>query len=270
MLGESHSDIALALHFLPPELGARVRALAEFGSELARARLIASEPTLAAIRLQYWSDTIEKIYAQKPVTGNPMAETLARLIGEHGLPQSRFAAMIDAHMVSLSPAPFADWAQVTGFVDATNGNQLRLCLMSCGLGAAQANVVAEHGGQAWGLADLMRALPKWAARRSHWLPTNDVSARDSEDLFAGHATPPVLAILSEAQARIHLARKALNQALRQAPIGDLFPILAPVTLAKRHGDVATPKLGPNWIQGTPLSLFERQIRITWAVARRRV
>ncbi|MEN9855137.1 MAG: hypothetical protein RLZZ157_263 [Pseudomonadota bacterium] len=270
MPDENQTDIALALHFLPPDLGARVRALAEFGSELARARLIASEPTLAAIRLQYWSDTIEKIYAQKPVSGNPMAETLARLIGEHGLPQSRFAAMIDAHMDSLAPAPFTDWAQLMGFVDATSANVLRLCLMSCGLGATLADALAQPGGQAWGLAELMRALPKWAARRSHWLPTNDVSGRDGEDLFAGNATQPVLATLSEAQARIQLARKALNLALRQIPIGDLFPILAPIALANRHGDVATPKLGPNWVQGAPLSLLERQVRLTWAVARRRV
>ena len=161
-------DRTLATSFLEPDARARVIALILFAYEIARARSVVSEAGLAAIRLQWWRDTIEQIYSGQIVRAQPTAIALAGAIQEANLPQNLFMAMVDGHERELEPFPFAMWQDLESYLDATQGNFIRLSLLASGLPAITTPIdeAARQAGIASGLAHLLRVMPQWSQRRS--------------------------------------------------------------------------------------------------------
>lgn len=261
-------DHVLATSFMAPDVRARVIALVLFAHEIARARGVVSEAGLAAIRLQWWRDTIDQIYDGKIVRAQPTAIGLAGAIQEANLPRTLFDAMIDGHEDELNPAPFSAWADLDKYLDATFGNLNRLSLLASGLSAIStyAEEAARHAGVAWGLSHLLRAMPQWSSRRCLWLPGEVSSALDHEGIFAGHVSPQLRLTLKSVQDRISTSSKRANLAIKQAGLGAHFPALAPACLARRYGKVALPGVGDLGRISPDITLLERQVRITLSVA----
>jgi 15-cis-phytoene synthase len=265
-------DHTLATSFLEPEPRARVIALILFAHEIARARAVVSEPGLAAIRLQWWRDTLDQIYSGKIVRAEPTSIALKSVIVEADLPRALFEAMISGHERELDSAPFGSWTELEAYLDATLGNLNRLSLLACGISSLSRSMddAARHAGVAWGLASLLGALPNWARRRCVWLPTAEMADSDREALFLGQVNLGVHNALLLTCDRITLARTRLNQSLKTAKLGTHFPILAPACLARRYAKVSMPAIGETRAKAGDVSLLMRQIRLTLAVAVGRV
>ena len=71
-------DRYLSTFFAPDDKRPHLLALYAFNAEILKVRNTVSEPNLGMIRLQWWRDTIEGIYAGNPVPGYAVAEALAR------------------------------------------------------------------------------------------------------------------------------------------------------------------------------------------------
>ncbi len=71
-------------------------ALAAFNLEIARAGYVASEPMLGEIRLRWWADAIDEIYAGAAPRRHEVVAPLAEAIRAGGLPRAPFDAMIAA------------------------------------------------------------------------------------------------------------------------------------------------------------------------------
>jgi phytoene/squalene synthetase len=265
-------DRTLATSFISPEARARVIALILFSHEIGRARAVVSEPGLAAIRLQWWRDTIEQIYAGAAIRAQPVAVALGATIQEAGLPRTYFDAMIDGHELELDTIPFATWADLDAYLDATQGNLNRLSLLASGVASITTPMdqAARQAGIAWGLAALMGAMPQWCLRRCTWLPSEVRDSLELESLYSGQVTSSLTTALVDVLRRIEIARKATNLALASAQVGASFPVLAHACLAQRYGRANLPKANQPWSQPREVSLFERQLRITASVARGRV
>jgi phytoene/squalene synthetase len=265
-------DHTLATSFLEPEARARVIALILFTHEIARARKVVSEPGLAAIRLQWWRDTIDQVYTGQTVRAQPTATALAGAIREAGLPRTLIDDMIDAYACELEAAPFATWTDLQNYLDATAGNLARLCLLATGLPAITSSTdeAARQVGIAAGLAHLVATTPNWLEQRRSWLPQEASQTFDNEAMFAGQISAGLHGALNAAQTAITNARNRANQNLRHAKLGSSFAVLAPACLAQAIARSAMPRLGKSWQIGTGLTLFERQLRITASVARGRI
>ena len=265
-------DHVLATSFMAPEVRARVIALILFAHEIGRARAVVSEAGLAAIRLQWWRDVIDQIYTGKVIRAQPTAIALASAISQAKLPRTLFDAMIDGHERELETTPFAAWNDLEDYLDRTFGNLNRLSLLASGLSAisTSSDTAARQVGVAWGLSQLIRTTPQWSQRRSLWLPVQASAAVDLESVFAGHVTSSLRDVLSQAQERIAAAHRQANIALKSARLDSHFPAVAHACLAQRYGRAAVPALGPTWTIAPDISLLERQIRVTWSVARGRI
>jgi phytoene/squalene synthetase len=265
-------DRTLATSFISPDARARVIALILFSHEIGRACAVVSEPRLAAIRLQWWRDTIEQIYAGGTIRAQPVAVALGATIQEAGLPRPYFDAMIDGHELELDATPFSTWADLDAYLDATQGNLNRLSLLASGIASITTPIdqAARQAGIAWGLSALMGAMPQWCIRRCSWLPSEVRDRLDLDSLYSGQVTSSVQAALVDVLKRIKMARKATNVALASAQIGASFPVLAHACLAQRYGQANVPKADRPWSQPSEVSLLERQLRITVSVARARV
>jgi phytoene/squalene synthetase len=265
-------DHVLATSFLEGPARARVIALLLFFHEIARARSVVSEAGLAAIRLQWWRDTLDQIYTGKVVRAQPTAVALASTVQEAKLPRDLLDGMIDGFEAELEAQPFATWANLETYLDATFGNLNRLSLLASGLPLinAQTDSVARQAGIAWGLSHLLVVLPYWSKRRSMWLPSETLADVNLEDVFEGKVDGHLRALLLGVCDRIGVARRDMNRALAQAKLGPHFAALSPACLARRQGKLAVPLEGPTWATRGNASLLERQIQLTLSVAFGRV
>jgi 15-cis-phytoene synthase len=261
-------DRTMATSFLGVQERKRVISLILFAHEIARARAAVSEAGLAAIRLQWWCDVVEQIYAGTVVRAQPIAIALSQTVQEAGLPRLYLDAMIDAHERELDATPFNTWTDIDAHLDATHGNLSRLCALACGTTTLSTalNEAARAAGVAWGLSRLIVTTPQWCTRRAIWLPVETHDSLDLEALYAGDVNKALATAIHTAQDRVRDATTQTNSALKQAKLGEAFPVLAHACLAGRYAKGFKPDPNRGWSIPRPPSLLERQVRLTLAVA----
>ena len=132
---------------------ADVVALYAFDHELARAGAVTSNPLTAEIRLVWWREALDEIFAGRPVRPHPTAEALAVAVRAHGLPPEPLEAMIEARLAVLE-APSASAADALAWAGATQGSLARLAAEILGAGGRAR--LAEPAGVVWGLRLLGR------------------------------------------------------------------------------------------------------------------
>ncbi len=91
---------------------ADVVALYAFDHELTRAVQVTSNPLLAEIRLAWWREALDEIFAGGPVRAHPAPRALGAALRRHGLPRAPLEAMIDAR-TEQEPDPVV-WADQVG------------------------------------------------------------------------------------------------------------------------------------------------------------
>jgi phytoene synthase len=153
-------DRWLASRFIAdPAARADVVALYALNLELARVAEAVREPLMGEIRLTWWREAVEGLFAGGPPRRHPVVEALAVAIARRGLAPGPFAAMTEARFADLADEPFADLDAIEAYLDGTAGALMGLA--AAVLGAAEAAAV-EPAARAWGLAGLarLRRLPR--------------------------------------------------------------------------------------------------------------
>ena len=264
-------DATLATHFLLPESRPGMLALILFHHEIARARQAVSEPMLAAIRLEWWRETINEIYQADRVRAHPIAEALAQTIRQHELPRTHFDAMIDAYGAEQEPQPFHDWPALLTHCDQSIGQFHRLALLMGGVGTLSRPLdeACKQAGIAWRLWELMAQWPNWAKRRQYWLPGEALTSVDLEGIYSGELGLAAKSGLRQAQDQIETALVAANRTIAPADLKLAFGAIAYVGLAKAYAK-RFMRLTDPYVQPVEISLLRRQISLVWAVARQRL
>lgn len=142
----------------PEPRRAALLAIYAFNAEIARIRESVSEPMLGHIRLQWWRDTIDTLYAGQP-HGHALAAPLAAAISRHGLSQAHFIRLIDTREADLDPAPLVSMDDLIDYAGGTAAPLIWLGLEICGVEDPAARDAGWHLGVAWALSGLIRALP---------------------------------------------------------------------------------------------------------------
>lgn len=160
-------DLYLASLFAPDDKRADLLALYAFHVEVSRIPLLVSEVAIGMIRLQWWRDTIESLYAGGEGGGHPVAAALARAIGAGGLPKQALLDLVTAHEFDLFSDPMPDLTALEAYLGETRSRLMLMAAMILDRAAApKASEVAGLGGVAAGLT-LVLADPR---RRGPFLP----------------------------------------------------------------------------------------------------
>ncbi|MEM1140816.1 MAG: squalene/phytoene synthase family protein, partial [Pseudomonadota bacterium] len=114
-------DRYLASLFAPAEKREALWALYAFHAEIARVRDTVSEPMLGEIRLTWWRDVLDELYAGEAPRAHEVVVPLAHLIRSHGIARDPLEALIDARYRDLDPAPFETDGDFLAYLDATAG-----------------------------------------------------------------------------------------------------------------------------------------------------
>ena len=205
----------LSALFAPEDRREALFALYAFNHEVAKTREVVTEPMLGRIRLEWWRETIDGIYAGTP-RRHEVAEALAALVARHRLEKTHFEALIDAREQDLEPEPPATLAALEAYAEGTSGELVLLALETLGAGGAE--VAGRHVGIAYALSGLLRAAAFHARARRSYLPAEFGDRRLAVEAVA-------------AAARRHLDAAHAAGAPRAA-----LPALLPATLAARFLD----------------------------------
>jgi phytoene synthase len=221
-------DRYLTLLFAPAQRRDELFALAAFNLEIARAREQVSEPMLGLIRLQWWRDTLDGIFAGGAVRRHPVAEALALAIRGHALPRDPFDRLLAARARDMEPQPIPHMAALEDYARDSAAPLLDLMLRVVApraMDREEANETAsalEKAGAGYALTGLLRALPFRAGTGRLYLPQDRIEAAglSTQDIARRAASPARDAVVREVadRARGHLekARPVLRRLPREA------------------------------------------------------
>jgi phytoene synthase len=183
--------------FAPAQKREALWLLYAFNHELARAREVTSEPTLALIRLTWWREVVEG-----RVKKHEVATPLGQALSEGVFARADLAKLIDAREMEAEP----EIPDLDSFVKYARGTAGQLARIAGRLLGADSDA-AEALGAAYGISGILRAAPFLAGQGRSLLPAD--------------GTPPAELIA--------IARGLL----REKPPRQVVPAILPAVYAKR-------------------------------------
>lgn len=162
--------------FAPAAVRENLFALYAFNIEIAKVREAVTEPLIGRMRLQWWRDTLDRLFAGETVA-HAVAAPLGQAIRVASLDRMAFEQLIDAREADLEDAPPKDMRALEAYAEDTGAPLLDLAFQLAGASVADPEA-ARLAGTAWSLTGLLRAVPFHARYRRIYLP---------EDVLAAHA-----------------------------------------------------------------------------------
>jgi phytoene synthase len=228
-------DRYLSSLFAPDQLRPRLLALYAFNVEIARIRETVSEAMVGEIKLKWWHDAIESLYAGND-TGHPVVAALAPAVREASLPKHAFINMIAARQFDLYDDPMPDLGALEGYLGETSSMLIQLSAMILAKDQAQAlSDVSGLAGVAMGITGLLRSLPLTRARGQCFIPKEMLERHDLSPahLLAARDPEALSAVLAELRA--HAVNRLAEARSKARTIGpEAFPAYLPASLTRLY------------------------------------
>jgi phytoene synthase len=244
-------------------------ALYAFNLEVAKTAELVSEALLGQMRLQWWRDALDGIYAGRPAQHEVLAP-LAEAVRRYGLGRGHFERLIEAREFDLDGAPPETMSALEDYAEGTSAGLLCLALEVLDARGPEAEAAARHVGIAWALVGLLRAVPFHAGAQRLYLPRdlNQAAGLETGTLFELRASPALCRVTEQvalrAGERLRAARALKARVPKQALPALLLATLASQALANLE------KAGYDPFSATVQAQRPGRIwRLAWARLRRR-
>lgn len=225
------NDRFLCTLFAPPPEREALAALYAFNLEIARVRESVREPMLGRIRLQWWRDAVNGMFAGVPQR-EPVAAALAAAVDRFGLGRGRLDRLIDAREFDLDDRPPAALDDMVHYAAGTGAPLVQLSAEVMGARDDGCMAAAENLGIAWALTGLIRAVPFHARARRLYLPAalSRKAGLDVLAMFERGPAPGLAAVVEAVAGRAGQHLAAARNARKAVPAPALAAFL-PATLA---------------------------------------
>ncbi|XP_035723510.1 NADH dehydrogenase (ubiquinone) complex I, assembly factor 6-like [Vespa mandarinia] len=154
---------------LPNNIKAAGSAIRAFNVEIAQVEDQISIKHIGIMRLQFWKETLNRIYDGMP-SETPVALELHRILQKHKLSKRYFKRLIDARLDKLEKSTFPNIQAVENYAESTVSSIYYLLLEAHGTKNIKADHTASHLGKAQGIVTLLRSIPYHAQKRVIVLP----------------------------------------------------------------------------------------------------
>ncbi|CAK7222024.1 hypothetical protein SCUCBS95973_004699 [Sporothrix curviconia] len=168
-------DAHLVRHFLPRGVRDAYLALRTLNLELARLPETVSNPTIGAMRMQFWKDAINSTF-----DGNPPREPVSLLLyaalaglaartetrpGDGNWSSIKFwlQRFVSTRQQRMDNRPFASLAALEEYAESTYATLMYVTLAMLPLRSMHVDHLASHIGKACGIAAILRGIPVLAA-----------------------------------------------------------------------------------------------------------
>jgi 15-cis-phytoene synthase len=198
---QAHRGRYLSTLFAPDDLREHLFALYAFDAEIRRIPQLVSESQIGEIRLQWWADSVDAIYANTTVD-HPVAAALSLAIKQGHLPKQPLLNLIEAHSRDLYADPMPNLNDLEGYLGETNSAIIQMAAQILMGGEAKGlGNVSGLLGVAQGIGELLIQLPHLPHGGKHLLPD---------------AAPHLIAHAEKRLAEAELSYAAIPRAARPA------------------------------------------------------
>lgn len=231
LLQKFDNDRFLCSLFAPPAEREALSAIGAFNVEVARIREQVREPLLGHVRLRWWADTLDNVWAGRP-SSHPVADALTEVVQRYSLDRQPFDLLLRARSQDMDDEAPISLKALLDYAEETSASLASAQLRVLAVQDEQSRVAARDVAVAWALLGLVRAVPFHARARRIYLPA-DLSREAGLDiprLFDRGATdelrPVVRKLVEVAVELLARARGGRGRVPRRA-----LPVLLPASLA---------------------------------------
>ena len=260
-------DRFLASLFAPETARKHLYALYAFNIEVSRIPELVSDASIGEIRYQWWLDTIDAIY-RGVEQQHPVAQSLAAAIEVGDLPKHALQNLVKAKIFDLYADPMQSMTDLEGYLGETSSALIQMASLVLGRDEAfESAEVAGLAGVAYGLAGLMRSLPRHRAMARCYVPLDLLKQRDASaaDVIANENEASLNIVLSELREKIRLrldqARK-LSRTIKPS----VMPAFLHVSLTEAYLKKLNGARGNVLKTGAEIMLWRKQW-ILWKSAK---
>jgi phytoene synthase len=267
-LVRSHDkDRYLASLFAPDDKRPHLWALYAFSYEIARIRDLIREPATGEVRLNWWLEVLDRLYAADTVD-HPVVVGLVEAIESGSLPKEALMNLIEARRFDLFNDPMSTMTALEGYLGETSSALMQLAsLILTGADARRSAATAGFAGVAYGLTGLMRALPIHRSRGQCFVPVELLVKQGitPDHLLRGAMSESIASVLGELRL-MALLRLAEARALQEEMVAAALPAFLSAGLVDGYLEVMeTPGFDPlNEIAHVPQWLRQlRLLKLAW-------
>ena len=174
---------------------------------------------LGRIRLQWWREVLDAVYAGEPARRHEVSVPLADAIRACALERAPIDALLEAREADLDSDGPADLAVLERYAAATGGCLTELMVRACGADSGPALEAGRQVGTAWALIGTLRAAPRAAAQGRLTLPADLLSKAGiaADDLRSGRGVERFAAVAEPVAERAAELLATARQARRAVP-----------------------------------------------------
>jgi NADH dehydrogenase [ubiquinone] 1 alpha subcomplex assembly factor 6 len=226
----------LCLLHLPPPMRKAAFTFRAFNVETAKAMDVVSGPKTGLMRLLWWKDVLDKVFANKLVQ-HPVAQALASVASDHRISKHWLKRSVDARIDDAGGAIPETTAELERYAEDTQSTILYMTLQAAGIRSTVADHAASHVGKASGLLLLLKALPHHVNKQGiiPYIPSSvaeecGLLSREGGRLEVrmDEGLPDaVFKVASVAEAHLHKARELASSVPQEAA-----PVLLPALPAQ--------------------------------------
>ena len=152
--------------FIPPTSQPAYLAIRAFNLELARVPDTVSNPTVAAMRYQFWRDNIAGAFASRPpkqpvsvLLAHALTDLDARTNGSATMSKNWFTRIINTREQYSDARPYPTLEALEKYAENTYSTLLYLTLQALPMASVTADHIVSHIGKASGIVAVLRGLP---------------------------------------------------------------------------------------------------------------
>jgi NADH dehydrogenase [ubiquinone] 1 alpha subcomplex assembly factor 6 len=262
-LRSADPDRWLTALFAPDARRPGLHALYAFNAEIARAREAVSQPMIGQIRLQWWREAWDGIWA-----GHPRNHPVVLALHAYCRHVSRddVLALIDARETDMADVPPADMTALLDYAEASSASLMRLAAQV--LDAFLPEDVVRDAGIAYAMTGLLRATPHLAAQSRVMLPAALLGAHGltAQDLYQRETGADLVAVMVEVAEE---AGRRLRAARRYPVAREAMPAILPATLAGLYLKALAARDFDVIAAEAAVTPLRRQMALFWAMLRGR-
>lgn len=211
---QAGSSFTAAFRLLPPDRRSAMEALYAFCREVDDIADECTDPTVAAIKLAWWRQEVDKVFAAE--SQHPVGLALAGPCKTYQLQRSDLLAVIEGVSSDLNPLPFADFAMLDAYCDQVAGAVGRLSARVFGPTDEPTLAYATELGLALQYTNILRDVGDDARHGRVYLPDGLLAQHglNRRDVLSRKDTPALRAVLARLA---ELAHGRYDQALALLP-----------------------------------------------------
>ncbi|XP_069777937.1 NADH dehydrogenase (ubiquinone) complex I, assembly factor 6 isoform X2 [Narcine bancroftii] len=220
---------------LPTEFRRSVFALRAFNVELAQVQDVVSQKTIGLMRIQFWRQLVDDVYADNP-PHQPIAIELWKAVRKHKLTKRWFLRILDEREKNLNEKAYRNIQELEAYGENAQSSLIYLLLEVLGVRDIHADHAGSHIGKAQGIVTCLRATPYHSLRQKVYLPLDIclLHGVSQEDFIRGNSQKRVRDVVFDvaSQAHVHLEHVILDDYLNKIRKVD-FDVFHP-SLQKRN------------------------------------